>query len=96
MRFRKNRLQFGKLFMNDTDLTMIDMDPADPFDFFLDHYPDQIAKGYTKITSSFSLLVYTKDYDKLRVAAARQPGDVNGAKGAAKSGGTNPEQRDNK
>jgi len=96
MRFRKNRLQFGKLFMNDTDLTMIDMDPADPFDFFLDHYPDQIAKGYTKITSSFGLLVYTKDYDKLRAAVARQPGDANGAKNAPKSGGTNPEQRDNK
>lgn len=96
MRFRKNRLQFGKLFMNDTDLTMIDMDPADPFDFFLDHYPDQIAKGYTKITSTFGLLVYTKDYDKLRVAVARQPGDANGAKGAARSGGTNRGPRDNR
>ena len=82
MRFRKNRLQFGKLLMNDTDLTMIDMDPTDPFDFFLDHYPDQIAKGYTKIAPSFGLVVYTKDYDKLRLA--RQSSDGNDAKSGQK------------
>jgi hypothetical protein len=82
MRFRKNRLQFGKLLMNDAELTMIDMDPADPFDFFLDHYPDQIAKGYAKITPRFGLVVYTKDYDKLRVA--RQAVDGNNAKSGQK------------
>ena len=79
---RKNRLQFGKLLMNDTELTMIDMDAADPFDFFLDHYLDQIAKGYTKITPSFGLVVYTKDYDKLRVA--RRSDDGNDAKSGQK------------
>jgi hypothetical protein len=90
MRFRKNRLQFGKLLMNDTDMTLIDMDPADPLDFFLDHFPAQIAQGYTKITPSFGLMVYTKDYDKLRVV--RQSGNGNDTK----SGQKDEEKKENK
>jgi hypothetical protein len=30
--------QFGKLLMHDTDMILIDMNPNDPFDFYLDHY----------------------------------------------------------
>ena len=54
MAFRKNRLQFGKLLMTDADLILIDMDPGDPFDFFLDHYKEQLSAGYTKITHTRS------------------------------------------
>jgi hypothetical protein len=65
MAYRGNRLRFGKLTMNDADMTLLDMDPKDPFDFYLDHYKEQLAAGYTKITPSFGLRVFMRDFDKL-------------------------------
>jgi hypothetical protein len=65
MAYRGNRLQFGKLLMYDADMILIDMDPNDPFDFFLDHYREQLSAGYTKITPQFGLRVFMKDYNKL-------------------------------
>jgi hypothetical protein len=65
MFYQGNRLRFGKLTMDDADITIYDMSPADPLDFYLDHYKEQMAAGYTKITTSFQLRVYMKDYDKL-------------------------------
>ncbi len=62
---RHGDLRFGKLTMRDSDLIMIDMDPRDPFDFYLDHYQEQLVAGYTKSTLAFGLRVYTRDYDKL-------------------------------
>ena len=66
MAYTGNRLQFGKLIMSDTDMILIDMDPNDPFDFYLDHYQEQLAAGYTQITPNFGLRVYMRDFDKLR------------------------------
>jgi hypothetical protein len=66
MAYRGNRLRFGKLSMNDTDLVLIDMDPQDPFDFYLDHYKEQLVAGYTKETFSFGLRFFMRDYNKLR------------------------------
>ena len=74
MAFKNNRVRLGKLVMNDTDLILIDMDPGDPLDFFLDHYKEQISTGYSKLTPSSGLRVYIKDYDKLHPAKAA-PGD---------------------
>jgi hypothetical protein len=72
MAYRGNQLRFGKLTMSDTDMVLIDMDPKDPFDFYLDHYKEQLVAGYTKETLKFGLRVFMRDYDKLqRVAAAR-------------------------
>lgn len=65
MAYRGNQLRFGKLTMADTDLTLIDMDPRTPFDFYLDHYKDQLAAGYTKITLDFGLRVFMRDYNQL-------------------------------
>ncbi|HZS54112.1 MAG TPA: hypothetical protein VFA65_06895 [Bryobacteraceae bacterium] len=65
MQYRGNRLRFGKLTMDDTDLTLLDMNPQDPFDFYLDHYKEQLVAGYTKTTPSFGLRVYMRDYNKL-------------------------------
>ncbi|HWC15524.1 MAG TPA: hypothetical protein VG498_00830 [Terriglobales bacterium] len=70
MAYRKNQLRFGKLTMSDTDLVLIDMDPKDPFDFYLDHYKEQLVAGYTKETSAFGLRVYMRDYNKLRGATS--------------------------
>jgi hypothetical protein len=65
MIYRGNRMQFGKLTVDDCDVTLSDMDPADPMDFFLDHSAEQFAAGYTKTSRSFQLHVFLKDYDKL-------------------------------
>jgi hypothetical protein len=63
--FRGGELQFGKLIMHDTDLTLIDEDPRDAFDFFLDHYAEQLAAGYSKTLLDKSLKTYMPDYDDL-------------------------------
>jgi hypothetical protein len=74
MGYRGATLRFGKLTMSDTDLMLIDADPKDLFDFYLDHYRDQLVAGYTKTTPTFGLRVYMVDYDKLRKknASSRQ------------------------
>jgi len=66
MAYRGNKLQFGKLTMSDTDMVLIDPDPADPFDFYLDHYKEQLMAGYSKTTSDFGLRVMMVDYNKLK------------------------------
>lgn len=66
MYYRGNQLQFGKLVMHDTDMLLIDPDPRDPFDFYLDHYQEQLVAGYTKITPQFGLRVMMVDYNKLK------------------------------
>lgn len=65
MAYSGNRLRFGKLTMSDTDIILIDMDPRDPFDFYLDDYVEQLAAGYTKTTSKFGLRVHMRDFNKL-------------------------------
>ena len=66
MAYRGNQLRFGKLIMSDTDMVLIDMDPKDPFDFYLDHYKEQLVAGYTKETLKFGLRVFMRDYNELR------------------------------
>jgi hypothetical protein len=73
MAYRGNELRFGKLTMHDTDMVLLDMDPQDPFDFFLDHYKDQLVAGYSKTTPSFGLRVYMHDYNKLKRPSGRRP-----------------------
>jgi hypothetical protein len=68
MSYRGGELRFGKLTMDHADMDLIDMEPRDPFDFFLDHYREQLSAGYTKITPQFGLRVYMRDYGKLRSA----------------------------
>lgn len=65
MVYRGGAFRFDKLTMNDTDLVLIDADPRDPFDFYLDHYREQLVAGYTKTTPQFGLRVYMVDYNKL-------------------------------
>ncbi len=65
MAYRGAPIRFGKLLMTDTDLILIDLDPRDPFDFYLARYRNQLAAGYTKTTLSFGLRCYFRDYNKL-------------------------------
>jgi hypothetical protein len=77
MAFRGNRLRCGKLTMDDADIVLSDLNPDDPMDFYLDHYKDQLAAGYTKITTSFQLRVFLKDFDKLGQTKAAAKGKEN-------------------
>jgi hypothetical protein len=79
MAYRGNRLKFGKLTMEDTDMVLIDPAPRDPFDFYLDHYKDQLVAGYTKTTPSFGLRVFMVDYNKLK---PKKPAPNSGKKGS--------------
>jgi hypothetical protein len=72
MAFRGGVIRFGKLTMQDADVQLIDLDPRDPFDFYLDHYADQLAAGYQKMTTSFAIRAYMKDYDKLPKAQPKR------------------------
>jgi hypothetical protein len=74
MAYHGAELRFGKLTMSDTDLILIDMDSKDPFDFYLDHYKEQLAAGYTKETLDFGLRVYMPDYNKVRKRAPKKAG----------------------
>jgi hypothetical protein len=65
MAYKNNRLRFNKLVMNDADLILIDMDPNDPLDFYLEHYKEQVSAGYTKTTLESGLRVFIKDFNKL-------------------------------
>ncbi len=51
--------------MRDTDLEIVDADPRDPFDFFLDHYNEQLVAGYDENLPDKGLLVHMPDYNKL-------------------------------
>ena len=70
MAYKNNRLRFNKLIMSDADLILIDMDPQDPLDFYLEHYKEQLSAGYTKTTMDSGLRVFIKDYNKLHPAKA--------------------------
>ena len=75
MAYRGAVLRFGKLTMHDTDLVLIDSDPKDPFDFYLDHYRDQLTAGYVKTTQQFGLRVYMVDFSKLGKSRQQVAGD---------------------
>jgi hypothetical protein len=65
MAFKGNQVRFGKLTMDDADVAVIDLDPADPLDWFQDRYKDQLVAGYSKITPAMGLRAYVKDFGKL-------------------------------
>jgi hypothetical protein len=64
MFFRGGILRFGKLTMHDTDLMIVDAEPQDPFDFFLDQYNAQLVAGYEKNTPDHGLVVFMPDYKR--------------------------------
>ena len=59
MMFQGNRLRFGKTTMDDCDIILSDLDPSDPMDFFLDHYVQQMAAGYSKLTTTLAACMHS-------------------------------------
>jgi len=60
--FRGGTIRFGKLTMTDADLQLIDMHPADPFDFYSAKYDQQLVAGYSKNTPQHGLRTYMPDF----------------------------------
>jgi hypothetical protein len=66
MAFQGSTVRFGSMLMEPTDLMVLDVDAGTgPLDWNQDHYKDQLVAGYSKITPSFGLRAYVKDYYKL-------------------------------
>lgn len=74
MFFRRGTLRFGKLFMVQADLQIIDEAPDDPFDFFIDRYVEQLVAGHSETEPDFGLKAYMPDFEDLqRAAGATSP-----------------------
>ena len=62
--------------MDNTDLTILDMDPDDPLDWSQDSYREQLVQGYAQVNEDFGLRAYVKDYSKLSRNPAAQESAV--------------------
>jgi hypothetical protein len=51
------------------------MDPNDPLDFYLEHYPEQVSPGYTRTTLDSGLRVFIKDFNKIHPAKTSSRND---------------------
>ena len=58
-------LRMGKLFMVSADMQVVDTDPSDPFDFFVDEYNAQLVAGFDHNRANYGLTVYMRDYNDL-------------------------------
>jgi hypothetical protein len=65
MYYQGGTLTFGRLTMKNAELQIVDADPSDPFDFFLDHYNEQLVAGYDQNLPDHGLLVHMPDYGKI-------------------------------
>lgn len=70
--FRGGRLRFGKLTMTDTDLQILDGDPTDPLDLYLDRYNLQLIAGTSRTLPSLGLKVVFPDFDDLSKTTAQR------------------------
>jgi hypothetical protein len=71
MAMRGGTMQYGREQMFDSDLTMIDSTPADPFEFYLNHYWCQMVAGSIKAQPDKSMRVYVPDWSKMAQGACR-------------------------
>ena len=51
--------------MIDADMQVIDTDPSDPFDFFIDRYNEQLVAGRDQSRLDYGLTVYMRDFNDL-------------------------------
>jgi len=73
MHFEEGTLRMGKLFMVRADMQVVDSDPRDPFDFFVDYYNSQLAAGFNRTQLDYGLKVFMRDFDDL--GKPPQPGE---------------------
>lgn len=65
MFFRHGTLRMGKLLMVRADMHVVDSDPSDPFEFYLDVYNRQLVAGFTQNLADYGLLVIMRDINDL-------------------------------
>ena len=65
MFFHGGTLHFGRLFMVQSDLQITDEHPADPLDFYIDRYVDQLTAGYSRTMPDLSLEAFVPDFAAL-------------------------------
>lgn len=65
MALAEGSVRFGSMVMEPTNLMVLDLDEAATLEWNQDHYKEQLVAGYSKITPSFGLRAYVKDYSKL-------------------------------
>ena len=73
MYYRHGTLRMGKLLMVDADMQVVDTDPRDPFDFFIDRYNDQLVAGFSRNEPNYGLLVFMRDFND--VGTPLKPGE---------------------
>src|SRR4051812_30725913 len=61
MLYRGGTLHFGKLYMTDADLFIVDENPANPFDFDNDRYQKQLIAGHSRTLPTLGLEVVMPD-----------------------------------
>jgi len=72
MYYRGGSLRFGHLTMTPADLLIVDADPRDPFDFYQDHYLDQLVAGSSRTTPVNGLITTMPDFNDLPIAKGRR------------------------
>lgn len=65
MLYRGGTLHFGKLYMTDAEMLIVDRDPTDPFDFDNVGYQRQLVAGYSRTLPDLGLEVFMPDARKL-------------------------------
>lgn len=65
MYFRGGVLRFGKLYMPEADMHVVDESAEDPFDFYLEQCNRQLVAGFTRNRLDYGLEVHMVDYEKL-------------------------------
>lgn len=63
MYYRGGTLRMGKLLMIDADMQVVDTDPSDPFDFYIDRYNDQLVEGFSRNEPNYGLIVFMRDFN---------------------------------
>lgn len=58
-------LIFGKLFSSNGRLQLVDANPSDYFDFYLDKYLLQLSRSDIKMTEDAAMVVNTRDYQSI-------------------------------
>lgn len=74
LRFSGGSLNFGKITMNDVDLTMIDASQDPWFDLDLVNYQSQFVHSYSRITKGAGLEIFMPDADA--VSSTKKPQDA--------------------